>query len=107
MNQWDLIYESPDYRRMISQKTRAVVVMTVFFVVYYFALPVLVGYWPGLMSRRLWGNVTLAYAYAFSQFLMAWAIAYLYMRYAGRFDQTTARILLDASEAAKASQGGK
>ena len=107
MNHWDLIYESPDYRRMISQKTRAVVVMTVFFVIYYFALPVLVGYWPGLMSRRLWGNVTLAYAYAFSQFLMAWAIAYLYMLYAGRFDLTTAKILSDASEASKASRGGE
>ncbi len=107
MNHWDPIYQSLAYRQMISQKTRAVVVMTVFFVVYYFALPVLVGYWPDLMARRLWGSVTLAYAYAFSQFLMTWGLAYIYMRYALRFDQMTASILSDVSVTAQADQGGK
>ena len=92
---------------MISQKTRTIVVMTVFFIAYYFALPVLVGYWPHLMARRLWGSVTLAYAYAFSQFLMAWALAYVYMRYAGRFDRMTASILSETSDVVPASQGGK
>lgn len=109
MNHWDRIYASGAYRRMIREKTVTVVAMTVFFVAYYFALPVLVGYWPDLMARRVWGKVNWAYLFAFSQFIMTWAVAYLYMRYAGRFDRTTQRILADTASDSEPgdTDGGK
>ena len=84
---------------MVAEKTRFVIAATAFFVIYYFALPVLVGYWPQLMQREVWGVVNRAYLFAFSQFLMAWALAYLYMRIARRFDQMTEKTLADTLEA--------
>ena len=51
---------------------------------YYFALPALVGYAPGLMSKRVFGVVNVAYLFALSQFFMAWLIAALYVRAANR-----------------------
>lgn len=108
MSNWSRIYESSPYRRMIAQKTRAVTALTVFFIAYYFALPVLVAYWPELMARRVWGYVNWAYLFAFSQFLMAWGVAYIYMRYASRFDAMAASILADADSEASpesASEG--
>ena len=109
MNQWDRIHNSPDYQRMIAQRTRFVVAATVFFIVFYFALPVLVGYWPELMSREVWGVVNWAYLFAFSQFLMAWALAYLYMRVAGRFDRMSEKILAEttADDEPADGQGGE
>jgi len=98
-NQWDRIHDSLDYQRMVAEKTRFVIAATAFFVIYYFALPVLVGYWPQLMQREVWGVVNRAYLFAFSQFLMAWALAYLYMRIARRFDQMTEKTLADTLEA--------
>lgn len=92
---WDRISRSPEYRAMIARKTRFVLAATLFFLVYYFALPVLVGYWPELMKRRVWGVVNIAYLFAFSQFFMAWILAYLYMRIAAKFDRMTERILED------------
>ncbi len=106
MTQWDRIYASEDYRRLIQRKTRTVVVLTVFFVVYYFLLPVSVGTWPELMETKVWGNVSLAYAYAFSQFLMAWAVAFAYMRRAERYDRDAARILAAASASGQDAQTG-
>ena len=108
MDQWDRIHDSPDYRRMIAQKTRFVVAATALFVVYYFALPVLVGYWPDLMERQVWGAVNWAYLFAFSQFLMAWALAYLYLRVAKRFDRMTEQILAERTIPTPAadSEGG-
>ena len=105
INQWNLIYKSPDYRRMIAQKTRFVVAATAFFVIFYFALPVLVGYWPELMERQVWGVVNWAYLFAFSQFLMAWALAYLYLRIARRFDQMSEKILAERTIATEAADG--
>ena len=98
MSTWHQIYAAEPYRRMIAQKTRAVCAMTVFFIVYYFALPVLVGYWPELMSRSAWGKANWAYLFAFSQFLMAWAIAFVYMRLASRFDKMAEDILAEAAD---------
>ncbi|MDP6373879.1 MAG: DUF485 domain-containing protein [Vicinamibacterales bacterium] len=90
---WDRIHQSPGYRRMIVQKTRFVVAATIFFVVFYFALPILVGYRPEWMSRPAWGVVNWAYLFAFSQFLMSWTLAYLYMRVAARFDRMSEDVL--------------
>ena len=107
MSTWSRIYESPSYRRMIALKTRAVTAMTIFFIAYYFALPVLVAYFPDLMARQVWGYVNWAYLFAFSQFLMAWGIAYLYMRYASRFDQMAAGILSEADGGSAQDRAGE
>lgn len=107
MSTWSRIYQSHSYRSMIALKTRAVTVLTVFFLIYYFALPVLVAYWPELMARRVWGYVNWAYLFAFSQFLMAWGVAYVYMRYAGRFDEMAASILSEAAGPAASERSGE
>jgi uncharacterized membrane protein (DUF485 family) len=43
-NDWDRIAQSADHRRMMAAKTKFVVTATLFFLVYYFTLPVLVGF---------------------------------------------------------------
>ena len=65
-----------------------------FFVVYYFALPILVGYAPELMNKTVLGPVNLAYLFALSQFFMAWGIAWLYVRAARKFDDFGKRIMV-------------
>jgi len=83
---WHQIASRPEFAALLRRKRRFVVPATVFFIVYYFALPVLVGYFPELMRRTIWGPVNLAYAFALSQFLMAWVLAWLYVRAAGKMD---------------------
>ena len=100
---WGRVARSPLYRRMVAEKMRFVVIATLLFVVYYFALLVLVGYWPELMATRVIGVVNLAYLFALSQFFMAWLLAYLYMRIASRFDRMTEQILRETL----GSEGGR
>jgi uncharacterized membrane protein (DUF485 family) len=75
-----------------------VILATVFFVSYYFALPVLVGYAPELMSTPVWGPVNIAYLFALSQFFVAWGIAWLYVRAANRFDEMGRNVLRHLEE---------
>lgn len=82
---WSEVVELPEFRSLLRAKARFLVPTTIFFIVYYFALPVLVGWFPDLMRTRV-GPVNLAYAFALSQFFMAWTIAFLYVRRAARFD---------------------
>lgn len=91
--QWEEIASGADFRLLLSSKTRFIVGATAFFLAYYFALPVLSGYWPDLMKTKVIGHFSLAYVFALSQFPMAWLVAALYVRAASRFDREAAAIL--------------
>lgn len=97
---WDKIAESKEFQDLMATKRMFIVPAFIFFVVYYFALPVLVGYAPAFMSTKVMG-VNLAYLFALSQFFVAWIIAGLYVRAANGFDRL-AKDILD-----KAEKGGK
>ena len=99
---WDKIAESREFKDLMATKKTFIVPAFIFFVVYYFALPALVGYAPELMSTKI-GPVNLAYLFALSQFFVAWIIAGLYVKAANNFDRL-AKDILDKAESAK---GGK
>ena len=93
---WEAIAASPRFKELLKAKARFIVPAMGFFIVYYFALPTLVGYARTLMDRRVLGPVNLAYLFALSQFFMAWIIAALYVRAANRFDRKARGIVEDA-----------
>jgi uncharacterized membrane protein (DUF485 family) len=83
---WDRVAAREDFRSLVAAKRTFIVPATLFFVAYYLALPLLVGYAPGVMKTEIFGAVNLAYLFALSQFVMAWGLAAWYLRAAGRFD---------------------
>ena len=83
---WARVEADPEFRKLVAEKRRFVVPATIFFILYYFALPVLVGYFPRMMGRDVIGNINLAYLFALSQFFMAWALMWMYVRRARVFD---------------------
>jgi uncharacterized membrane protein (DUF485 family) len=93
MYEWTKIARSKKFQMLVASKKRFIVPSTIFFIVYYFTLPVLVGYAPSLMSRKIIGPVNIAYAFALSQFFVAWIIAFLYVRAASRHDRMIREIL--------------
>ncbi len=90
---WDAIEQQPAFRGLLARKARFIVASTVFFVVYYFALLVLVGWFPDLMKKQVIGKMNLAYIFALSQFFMAWALAFIYVRKASVWDKEAADII--------------
>jgi uncharacterized membrane protein (DUF485 family) len=97
---WEEIAESKAFQDLMATKKVFIVPAFIFFVVYYFALPVLVGYFPGFMSTKVIGKVNLAYLFALSQFFVAWLIAGLYVKAANNFDRLANDIL-------EKNEGGK
>ena len=95
---WDRVAESREFRDLMATKRIFVVPAFIFFLVYYFLLPVLVGYAPQFMSIKVWGNVNLAYLFALSQFFMAWIIAGLYVRAGDDFDEISKDIIEKSAE---------
>ncbi len=90
---WDRVAETEEFKSLIAAKRKFILPAVIFFVVYYFALLVLVGYAPKLMETRIFGVINLAYLFALSQFFMAWILAAIYVKKAGRFDEMAQRII--------------
>src|SRR5579871_3173429 len=90
---WDIVARNAEFKDLMAAKARFIVPATLFFIVYYFALPLLVGFAPQLMSTPVIGPVNLAYLFALSQFFVAWLIAFLYIRAANRFDKMGRSVL--------------
>ena len=82
---WQRLAATNEFKSLLKAKARFVVPATIFFIVYYFSLPLLVGYAPELMARKVFGVINVAYLFALSQFLMAWLLAWAYVRAAARF----------------------
>jgi uncharacterized membrane protein (DUF485 family) len=101
---WSRVAAGPGFRSLIKAKLGFIIPATFFFIIYFFALPLLVGYAPDLMNKKVIGSVNVAYLFALSQFFMAWIVALLYVRVAGRHDRM-AREIVDDLEATR--RGGK
>ena len=100
---WDRVAAMDEFRALVAAKVRFIVPATIFFIVYYFALPILVGYARDFMDTKVIGVVNIAYLFALSQFFMAWILAYVYQRTAAGFDAMAKNIVAKA----KALRGGK
>ena len=93
IQEWDRIAATDEFKNLIAAKAKFIVPAVIFFVVYYFALPVLVGFAPKLMETRVFGVINIAYLFALSQFFMAWILAAIYVKKAGKFDEMAQGII--------------
>ncbi len=85
---WEGLEHTDEFKRLVAARVRFILPATIFFLAYYFALPLANGLAPDLMRTRVIGNINLAYLFALSEFFMAWILAWLYIRRANNvFDR--------------------
>ncbi len=91
--EWEKIAQSDDFRHLISAKAKFLIPAIIFSFIFYFALPLSVGYLPGIMNKKVFGSINLAYLFALSQFFVAWAVAGVYAKVANdKFDPVAEKI---------------
>lgn len=92
-NDWDAIINDPRFQSLHRRKTRFLWGMMAIAVAYYLLLPIGAAYFQDLFRVRVWGVVNVALLFALSQFVVAWAIAWIYSRKASLdFDRMAAEI---------------
>jgi uncharacterized membrane protein (DUF485 family) len=90
---WDAIAADPAFAELKATKRRVIIPGTIFFLIYYMTLPILVGFFPAMMKTPVLGKVNWAYIYALSQFAMTWILCAVYVRAANRWDIMNAALL--------------
>jgi uncharacterized membrane protein (DUF485 family) len=92
---WEALAARPEFAELIAAKKRFIIPCCVFFLLFYGALLYMVGWHPELMKRPLIGNINGAYLFALAQFVMAWGMAWIYMRKAAQLDRMAAFVIRD------------
>ena len=77
---------SPEFQLLLKRKRAFIVPMTIFFLLFYFLLPVMTSYFTFLNQPAV-GSITWAWVFAIAQFVMTWTLCIVYTRKAGQFDQ--------------------
>jgi uncharacterized membrane protein (DUF485 family) len=80
------IANSSQFKDLLNKKKAFIIPMTIFFFVFYFALPLMTSYSKVLNTPAV-GSITWAWIFAFAQFIMTWTLCILYTRKAREFDQ--------------------
>jgi len=102
-DEWEGIEHTEEFKTLVRSRWRFVLPATVFFLIYYFLLPVLNGTATDFMRTEVIGHVNIAYLFALSQFVMAWVLAWLYIRQSNNvFDRLVERVI---ERAAKIKEG--
>jgi uncharacterized membrane protein (DUF485 family) len=93
---WAAIDTNPKFQALHRKKTVFLWGLMVFSLVYYFLLPVGAGYFQELFKIKVWGVVNVGILFALSEFVVAWAIAFVYSRKANaEFDSSAQEIIND------------
>lgn len=96
---WDAVERSPEFQELVRRRRAFVLPATVFFLAWYLGFILLAGYAPDFMGGSVYEGLTVGYCLALSQFVMVWALTWLYLRQANRvFDPLRERALARALE---------
>lgn len=89
---YEKITESNGFKNLITSKKKFIVPLTIFFLVFYFALPVLTSY-STVLNNNAFGDISWAWVFAFAQFIMTWVLCIVYVKKASFFDKLANEII--------------
>ncbi|TCJ12839.1 DUF485 domain-containing protein [Parasulfuritortus cantonensis] len=94
---WAAIDADPRFQALHAKKTRFLWSLMIISMIYYFLLPFGTAYFGDLFKIQVWGPINVGLVFALSQFIVAWAIAWIYARRANsEFDAMAQDIINDA-----------
>ncbi|MBP3039454.1 DUF485 domain-containing protein [Bacillaceae bacterium Marseille-Q3522] len=80
------IARSQAFRQLLQKKRNFLIPLSLFFLAFYFTLPILTAY-TTVLNNPAFAGMTWAWVFAFAQFIMTWTLSILYTRRATLFDQ--------------------
>lgn len=80
------VEKTEKFKYLIRKKKKFIVPLTIFFLVFYFALPIFTSY-TNVLNHPAIGDISWVWVFAVAQFLMTWALVMIYMKKAAVFDK--------------------
>jgi uncharacterized membrane protein (DUF485 family) len=94
---YEKVVESSQFKQLMENKKKFIVPLTIFFLVFYFLLPISTSYGTFLNTSFI-GDISWAWVFAIAQFIMTWVISILYVKKANSFDKEAEDIVKEQIE---------
>jgi uncharacterized membrane protein (DUF485 family) len=85
------VAKSDKFKNLLRLKKRFILSYSIFFILFYFTLPILTSY-TTVLNQPAVGAITWAWVFAFAQFIMTWSLCIIYTKKASKFDQIVEEI---------------
>lgn len=95
------VEQSGQFKKLMHDKRKFIVPLTIFFLLFYFLLPILTSY-TSFLNTPVIGDISWVWLFAIAQFVMTWVLCTLYVKKATSFDRQADQIIEDQLE-----KGGK
>lgn len=82
---YQAIIKSATFQELLHKKKSFILPMSIFFFLFYFALPLMTSYTKVLNTPAI-GSISWAWIFAFAQFVMTWTLCMIYTKKAKQFD---------------------
>ncbi|MBN6205287.1 DUF485 domain-containing protein [Ralstonia pickettii] len=86
------VEESKQFKRFMKDKKKFIVPMTIFFLIFYFLLPIFTSY-TSFLNTPFFGDISWVWVFAFAQFVMTWVLCTIYVKKAAKFDEQADEII--------------
>src|SRR5699024_3084286 len=89
---YEEVARSRKFKQLMNERKKFIIPFTIFFIVFYFMLPILTSY-TTILNTPVIGDITWVWVYAFAQFVMTWVLSIIYIRKAAVFDKKSNEII--------------
>ncbi|WP_046174894.1 DUF485 domain-containing protein [Domibacillus indicus] len=89
---YETIADSPEFKSLVKRKNKFLLPVTVFFLLFYFSLPVLTSF-STVLNKPAIGDITWVWILALAQFVMTWTLCMIYVKKANGFDSEADEVL--------------
>lgn len=100
--QFEKIAEDRKFKALLRKKKLFIIPVSIFFMLFYFSLPVLSAY-TTILNHPAIGSITWAWVLAFAQFVMTWILCTLYVRRSAYFDRVADEVVAEQLSSGKES----
>lgn len=88
------VEQSEQFQQFMKERKRFILPYTIFFLVFYFLLPVCTSYTSFLNTPAI-GDISWVWIFAFAQFVMTFVLCIIYVKKAGALDKQAEQIIHD------------
>ncbi|MCI2254063.1 DUF485 domain-containing protein [Domibacillus sp. 8LH] len=82
---YEKIAASPEFKSLIRKKNKFLLPVTIFFLLFYFSLPLLTSF-STVLNKPAVGDISWVWVLALAQFIMTWTLCMVYVKKANGFD---------------------
>ena len=96
-DEWVRMERTSAFQELARKRKAFIIPATIFFLVFFFGLPVLAAF-TTILNARAVGPLTWAYVYGFAQFAMVWILMHVYVSRANKWDDLVDRARDEAAQ---------